>query len=510
MVSKNDLLAEVEKLKEENRVLRNEVNPVVIRLPENTETYNNLSAGKIPVFKEVKTLSYLQPQQPNISLVEGDNLAFLVAAQVELENKVDVAYLDPPYNTGKDIYTYKDNTGANKKDKHSLWVSSIERRLKLVRPLLRSTGVIMCAIGVDEVARLRIVMDEVFGEGNFVTMVTWSGSFINNAPFVSASSDYMLIYAKDLASLKEAHPKWRTNKKHAEWLLEEANNIWLSCGKDAQEATKQLRKFYLSEDAKKVFIIEPGLKMYNSFDSQGRLYRASDLSSPNGVGQTYKVVNPHTNEVVANPKRGWVHSERTFQRYVEDDRILWNGAGVPAFKRFLKDNMKVVLKDLIVQDREPANKLLARQVGRNKFSYPKDHNVLAEWFDYVTPAFRKEDTKDPFLLLDIYAGSGSSALAIAQLNMLDGGCRESILVTVNESEICEKVTAVRLKNLLTGRWASGEQMTPMLGSLKFYKTFFVTPRSQVLKNNDEDIVSYFMNPRRYEKYIKPIVASVFV
>lgn len=509
MSTKSELLAEVKLLRAENKLLKDTSHNIFPKLPESSDEYIFLGKGKIPVFKKVPKLSYVKNGEPPISLIEGDNLGFLLAAQSTMVNKVDIVYLDPPYNTGKEIYTYDDKY-VKKSDKHSYWMSAMERRLRLVKPLLRDTGVIMCAISINELARLKLVMDEVFGEDNFIANVTWSGSFINNASYVSTSSDYMLIYTKNAKVLKKENPRWRTRKKHAEELMVAAEKIWLSCGRDVQEATKQLRKFYLTMDAKNVFNIEPGLKMYNSFDSNGELYRASDLSSPNGVGLRYSVVNPYTGEIVAVPKRGWVHSEKTFQRYITENQILWNGSGVPSFKRLLKNSLSVVLKDLIVQDREFANKLIARQIGRNKFSYPKDHNVLAEWFDYVTPPQRLNDAKNPFVVLDLYAGSGSSALAVSQLNMLDDGVRECILVTTNESNICEQVTSTRLRNVLSGVWFDSKNEPKMLGSLSYYKTFYLSSKASLNFDGKQDSMEYLFKPSEYFSQIPAIVGEMFV
>ena len=474
MTTKNDLLKDIAMLRAEIEALKTDKNTFFQRKPERDDAYLNLINGQIPVFIKNEKLSLYKKNEPSIVLVEGDNLPALVAFQDKYAGSADVIYIDPPYNTGKDVYTYSDSY-KSRLDKHSRWVSFMERRLFLARDLLQETGIIMCAIGIEELSRLKLLMDTLFGEENFVANITWSGSSINNARFVSTSSDYMLIYAKNIEATKEASAKWRTQKHGAEQLLEIAEAIWIEVGHDSQKATKNLRRFYVSDEAKEIFQIEPGLKMYNAIDNEGRLYRASDLSSPSGHGGTYAIVNPHTGTVVAIPKRGWVHSMDTFQEKIDADQILWNGEGVPSFKRYLKDNLSVVLKDVIQKDRDFANKLLAKQIGRSKFSYPKDHNTLAEWLEYVIPKHRKDDVKSPPLIMDFFAGSGSTAHAVAQLNSLDQGNRSCVLVTTNEAGISKEVTAKRIRALLSGEWADEKFHTPLRGSLSYYETQFIEP-----------------------------------
>lgn len=476
MASLKDLQAQVKTLRAENKALKAEGFSFFHTIPENSEIADMLRSNKIPYFKKASTLSWQQNStQPDICLIEGDNLGVLSALQFNYTNKVDVIYIDPPYNTGKGVYTYTDtyNFSRIKRDKqqtfnrHSSWLSFMESRLVLARNLLRETGVIMCAISSEEFAHLKLLMDSIFGEENFIANVTWAGSVKNNARYVSVSSDYMLIYVKNAEALKTHNIKWRAPKPSAQALLKIANDIWNKT-LNSEQATKELREFHKTLEARAMLANEPGLKMYNSIDEEGRLYRASDLSSPSGKGGRYKIVNPNTGNVVAVPARGWVHSEKTFQQKIVDNQILWNDDNVPAYKRFLEDSTSIVLKDVIAKDRDASNKLLQKMIGRGKFSYPKDHYVLAEWIDYVTPDFRREDKKDPPIVLDFFAGSGSTGHAVAYLNSQDNGARECILITNNENEIAETVTAPRMKAALTGNWVDGKN-EQLPGNLQYFK-----------------------------------------
>jgi adenine-specific DNA-methyltransferase len=490
MATNKELQAELSLLRAQNKELLTRVSSFFIRTPEDSEASEKLRKGCIPFLQQEDKLSYrLNSGEPETFLIEGDNLAALTTLGYSHENKVDVIYIDPPYNTGKRVYTYSDSYGDNRlrdvfKDsflkKHSAWLTYMETRLTLARGLLRDSGIIIVSIGVSEHAQLRLLMDAVFGEDNFVSNVTWTGALKNNARYVSESSDYMLIYAKDIATLHDVSPKWRAKKHHAQHIINMATGFWEDNDQDIETATKELRRFYKTQEAKDIFTAEPGLKMYNTIDENGRVYRAGDLSSPNGVGADYDVINPHNNKKVALPKRGWAYSEATFKEKIEADEILWNEDNVPAYKRYLDQSLSVVLKDSIRRDRDAANKLLHKIIGNGKFSYPKDHYVLAEWIDYVMPEHRKNDLEDPPVILDFFAGSGSTAHAVAELNANDGGKRTCILITSEENDIARNVAAPRMEAILSGKWVA-ETKPEMSGSLKFCKVFYASSKHEPKK-----------------------------
>jgi len=510
MPTNKELSDELRTLRAEHAALKKRVSSFFVRTPEKTEASEKLRQGYIPYLAAEPKLSVNTDRLdlPETILIEGDNLGVLLGLNSAYESKVDVIYIDPPYNTGKRVYTYSDTYGDSRikndyreaiLNRHSAWLTYMEVRLTLARSLLRDTGAIICAIGADEHAHLRLLMDSIFGEDNFMSNVTWTGALKNNARYVSESSDYMLIYAKDKEKLQSSVPKWRAKKASAQLLIEAAKKIWEDNDNDSVNATKALRRFYKTQTARDIFAAEPGLKMYNAIDDLGKLYRAGDLSSPNGVGANYKVINPNTGNPVTLPKRGWANSEATFNNKIAANEILWNGDNVPAYKRFLENSLDIVLKDSVQRDRDASNKLLHRIIGNGKFSYPKDHNILAEWIDYVTPDFRKSDELDPPVILDFFAGSASTAHAVAELNAFDGGTRTCIAITSNENDIAREVAAARMKAVFTGHWAK-ENTIPLRGRLSFYKANFSKPVSEPKK--PWGIVKYS------QEYVQEVKAEV--
>lgn len=513
MPTNKQLMEEVRRLREENEALHKRVSSFFIRTPEKSLAADKMREGYIPYMLLDKGLCVNEDnsQLPATYLIEGDNLGVLTALSYEYSSNIDVIYIDPPYNTRKRVYTYSDTYGDSrlKTDyreaflrNHSAWLTYMEVRLTLARTLLRDTGIIMCSIGSEEHAPLRLLMDSIFGEANFVANVTWTGALKNNARYISESSDYMLIYAKNIESTHENSPKWRAKKPSAQALIAIGKRIFEESDYDCVVATKELRKFYKTQDARDIFQSEPGLKMYNSIDENGKLYRAGDLSSPNGVGASYKVINPNTGNEVTHPKRGWAYSEATFNEKINNKEILWNGDKVPTYKRFLENSLDIVLKDSINRDRDAANKLLHKIIGKNKFSYPKDHHTLAEWIDYVTPEFRKKDLQDPPIIMDFFAGSASTAHAVAQLNASDGIKRACVVVTSDENGISRSVAAERMKALYTGNWHA-ETVEPLPGRLLFYSVHYT--KATVPPKKMWGIVQYSDS---YKSFVKALVKDM--
>lgn len=402
-------------------------------------------------------------------LFVGDNLDVLPVLEPDYKGKVDVIFIDPPYNTGKKFYSYQDKLkGPSRSQTHEMWVGMMRPRLSKAIPFLRETGVFITAIGVKEQPYLRLLLDELMGEENFVSMVTMGGMLKNNASFVSTSNEYWLIYAKNKSVLKKKNIKWRAPKKSAQFLLNRSREIWFEADGNKNDAEQLLRKYFRSSEAEQLFKDEPGLKMYNRYDVNGRVYRTGDLSSPDNKGGNYVVVNPETKEVVVNPVRGWVHSQETFNRMIVEDRIEWNGNKTPYYKRYLDESLTVVKNDICYPNRLSPSRMLRQMIGRNKFTFPKDHLLIAEWLEYVIPQSRMGDIENPPIVLDFFAGSGSTAHAVAELNHKNMTNMVCVLVTSDENNIPFTVTIPRLKAMVTGEWDSGTK-PGLPGSLTIHK-----------------------------------------
>jgi adenine-specific DNA-methyltransferase len=209
-------------------------------------------------------------------MIEGDNLEVLRLLRRGYTGKVDVIYIDPPYNTGNDfIYDddrstpreeheaaagYRDEDGAlqagNGSDlgqdrrvrasRHTAWLSMMYPRLLIAQHLLKETGVFIVAIDDTEHARLKLLLDRVFGPENFIANIIWQGGRKNDSRYVSVGHDYMLIYAKNEKSLRSSGVRWREERPALEEIKEAANSAWINSGNDQEKATKLMKAWISS------------------------------------------------------------------------------------------------------------------------------------------------------------------------------------------------------------------------------------------------------------------------
>lgn len=379
--------------------------------------------------------------------IEGDNLDALKLLQESYLGKVKLIYIDPPYNTGND-FVYEDdfaessvdylarsgqksetgdrlvaNTEANGRF-HSDWLSMMYSRLRLARGLLTDDGVVIVAIDDHEHANLRSMLDQVFGPDNFLANVVWQGSGKNDARFTSGGIDYMLIYARSKSTLIETDVRFRAPKRGYDDVMTAAKRCWDESQADSGRATELFRAWWKSKPD-----VEPGLAAYSDIDAEGRVYTRDNLRSPNPrENLMYDVLHPSTGLPVKRHPNGWVYSKERMQTLIEDGRILFGAdhTTTPRLKRFLSDMSTQAIRPLVLQERAPASDALARLLGGKEFDYPKDSSVLATWINTAT-------SNDPeAIVLDFFAGSGSTAQAVMTLNGADHGHRRFILVQLDE------------------------------------------------------------------------------
>lgn len=367
--------------------------------------------------------------RPFHTVINAENFHALRTLQYTHSSQVDAIYIDPPYNTGTDDWIYSDrHVSGEDLYRHSKWLAFMERRLKVARGLLKETGVIIVAIGDDEHHRLRMLMDQVFDESNFIADITWQGGRKNHARYVSVGADYMLIYAKNLAELDARGVMWHEAKPGLADVLLAGQRAWAQSEGDSEIATSLLRAFYKSipsdHPARKI-------KHYSRVDGKdgrpGEVYFAADLSNssyrPNLI---YDVLHPVTGKPVPTPSKGWGVSRAVMEERIREGKILFgrDHTTIPTHKTYLRDKATQVADSVFYSDRRSARTHIASLLGENRFPNPKDHTVLMRWIGLITPA--------DATILDFFGGSGSTMEAVMRLNAEDGGTRQCILVTNNE------------------------------------------------------------------------------
>jgi len=389
-------------------------------------------------------------------LIEGDNLEVLRLLRRGYTGKVDVIYIDPPYNTGNDfIYDddhstprgehevaagYRDEDGAlqagNGSDlgqdrkarasRHTAWLSMMYPRLLIAQHLLKETGVIIVAIDDTEHGRLKLLLDRVFGPENFAANVVWQGSGRGDARFTSAGIDYMLIYAKSKTALIQADARWTETKLGVAEVAKAAAKAWEDSGRDPAAATTILQNWWKSapQDIAKGL---GGSRGYREIDERGRVFARDNLSSPNlRENLMYDLPHPVTGLPVRMYPNGWRYSRETMDQKIAEGRIVFGDdeSVSPRYKRFLDDDQPI--RPVFERDRAAAGLYLRRLLGSDVFEYPKDHTVLAKWIKSVSEA------NSDAVVLDFFAGSGSTGHAVMDLNAADGGRRRYILVQLDE------------------------------------------------------------------------------
>ncbi|SDU81139.1 adenine-specific DNA-methyltransferase [Microlunatus sagamiharensis] len=383
--------------------------------------------------------------------IEGDNLDALKLLQESFLGKIKVIYIDPPYNTGND-FVYEDdfaessadyltrsgqksetgdrlvaNTEANGRF-HSDWLSMMYPRLKLARGLLTDDGIIVASIGDDEHANLRLLLDQVFGPENFISDVVWQGGRKNDSRYVSNGADYMLIYARNEMHLSELGVRWREPKVGLDAALTKAASIWSTRQSEA-EASLQWKAWLKSK--KTAGEITDSVARYDQLQSEtGRpMNTYGNITWPGRGGPTYEVLHPTTREPVSLPKTGWRFQKDEMDRRMAAGQI-WFGSDETAIPRgisFLDETSEQVAISVFEQDRKAASTDMRNLMGEIAFENPKDRRVLARWLRLVTGA-----EKDA-VVLDFFAGSGSTGHAVMSLNAADGGHRRYILVQLDEA-----------------------------------------------------------------------------
>lgn len=391
----------------------------------------------LPVLTEVKERAIISdnPEAPNHILIEGDNLEALTALTYTHAGKIDVIYIDPPYNTGNKDFVYNDTyIDSENAYRHSTWLSFMSKRLRIAKKLLSDRGVIFISIDDNEQANLKLLCDEVFGGRNFIAQVIWERAYapVNLKKHFSESHDYILIYAHKIEySINNGLP--RSN---------EANERYSNPDNDIRGNWK------------------PG-----------------DLSvGPAVESNIYPITTPSGRTVLPPSGYSWRLSKEKFQKYIEENRIWFGPSGdnVPAIKRFLKDVKQgitpmTIWKYTDVGHSQDATKEVKDIFnGEARFTYPKSLRLIKR----IIHLYSQRDS----YILDFFAGSGTTMHAVMQLNAEDGGHRQCILVTNNENGICENVTYERNKRVINGYTKPNGQAVEGLhnNSLRYYRTELVS------------------------------------
>lgn len=426
---------------------------------------------ELPVLEEVEERAIeSDPSLPTNLIIEGDNYHALSVLSYTHTGKVDVIYIDPPYNTGNKDFIYNDRC-VDREDafRHSKWISLMERRLRLSAGLLSKNGLIFISIDDNEQAHLKLLCNEVFGEENFINQFVW----INNLKGrqiqgvgAAGTSEYVLCYGRSGHSISQF-------QYSASFL----KSIMPSAYKGFENEVK--------EDAAGKYIISNELYNTNSvFNEVTRpnlvfdiWYRESDsdIRFDDPRDKRYTKIEPHKNSDGIHKYHAYRWSKRKILSESRDLEFIKNGK---TFKIYTKrrDFDSTIVKDLITDITTNVGGAELKEMGIKGFNYPKP-TILIEFL--VSISAEKNAT-----ILDFFSGSGTTGHAVQRLNAKDGGKRQFILCTNNENGIAEQVTYPRIKSMINGYG----KVKGIPSNVRYFKTSFV-PKSDVSDDTRQSLIA---------------------
>lgn len=468
----HELEKQVERLQSE--IKRNSETDYGLRWMDIPEAFDENSENKIPTLEEVKELAISHDDgKPTHILIEGDNYHALTCLNYTHKGKIDVIYIDPPYNTGSDGFVYKDKRVLDKFPdgttvpadhplRHSYWLSFMEKRLRLAKNLLADDGFLCMSIDDNEYPSLKLLCDSIFGQSNYLTtfhvQVRYADKSINEEKPFKPLMEYLLFYAKSslFSPVRESvdyglekfcykiteigkGKQFQINEQKcivfqpSEWKIEKVEgNI------NGLKETWITGSIYSTMSYGKVFqtYIEPRIKE----DGLGCLYKMIGRGD-DGLGYRY-----YTGPARASSSKGKMYS------------------GIPNDKRNLYESGEIpqrLLPIITMYDFAPDFGNIRNEGGIAFNGGKKPIKMLKQIISY--------HHKKNAIVLDFFAGSGSTGHAVLQLNKEDSGVRQFIMNTNNENNICETVTYPRCKNVILGYG----KHDGLGNSIKYYRTAFI-------------------------------------
>lgn len=371
----------------------------------------------------------------NHLLIEGDNYHVLLALKTILQESVDLIYIDPPYNTGSKDFIYNDSFVDKENEYyHSKWLYFMEKRLDLAKSLLKDTGCILISIDEHEFAQLKLLSDSIFGSENFVECFVYDKkSAPKGVPpktMVASVHEYILCYAKKIGSFRFEG-------------VERSKDGWSNPDNDPRG-----------------------------------LWRNTNIKSTTSHVR-YDVVDPKTGNVFNDT---WACSQENMLKFIEENRIIFpkSARGQVRIKEFFNEmtNKTIPVKtSLGLFDGQWNTEMLTDLFGQEKMFNNAKHLKLMK---YII----KTATNKNSIIMDFFAGSGTTGHAVLELNQEDEGKRKFILVTNNEGKIMDNVCYPRIKTIVTGKREDGSQYSDGLeNNIIYYKAKFVDKDKQDIETS---------------------------
>ncbi len=383
-------------------------------------------------------------------IIQGDNLKALKALLPTYAGKIKCIYIDPPYNTGNENWVYNDNVNSpmikdwlgkvvDKEDmtRHDKWLCMIMPRVKLLRELLSEDGAIFISIDDNEQHNLRVLLDEIFGAENFLANICWQKkqSPQNDAANFSDMHDFIISYAKNRRLTTSEKDGWIRNL--------------------IPKNEKQIARYK-----------NPDNDYRGDWASGDLTSNKTRFERPNLY---YAIINPNTNEEVwPSESTVWRYERNYMNELLKDDRLFWGlkGTNFPRFKNFVTEVQEGVVPTTWWDREFAGDNQEARREFRSIFNEAEDDFATPKPTSLLTKILQIATNQDS-LILDSFAGSGTTAHAVLELNKEDGGNRKFILV--EQEDYANTITAERVRRVIKGvKTAKNENLKNGLGGTFSY------------------------------------------
>ncbi len=427
---------------------------------------------KLPILKEVKERAIINDTEtekyPNHILIEGDNLHTLTALTFTHENKIDLIYIDPPYNTGNQDFLYNDKyIDTEDSYRHSKWLSFMDKRLRISKNLISETGVIFISIDDNELTQLKLLCDEIFGQNNceniFTIKVRHENRILRRDIRYHQTTEYLLAYRKT----NSFTPPRRKNQREAD--LDYKYNI---IEKEAPYQTQNINGYKVEifkPEHYEVVEVAPGEGQFKNYSIRGSLITQSGSASEyyeknlrerkksDGFSTLYKVIGMGTRgdglgyRYIAQPPNATTRNGSYFQgrpiSKKKDDSLPY-----PNYYDFVNEFNNVGYE------------------GGVEFKNGKKP------LDFLAHVFSLANIPKNAIVLDFFAGSGSTLHALLKYNQTNKEKCQGIIVTNNENNIAEEITYKRISNVLNGYSDSRNSnfVEPIKeNNLRYFKSLYV-------------------------------------
>jgi adenine-specific DNA-methyltransferase len=456
-LEKDDLLKVIEKLESRKKY------GLIWDEEKTKEQFEKESENALPVLKEVKGKEIkTDSTKPTNILIEGDNYHALSVLNYTHQGKIDVIYADPPYNTGAKDWKYNNSfVDSNDTYRHSKWLSFMSKRLRLAKNLLKENGIICVTIDDYEIPRLLILMEEIFGEFNHLGTIA-----IRNNPAgrsttkgVSITHEYAIFFGKSSSSQVYRLERNQIQKDRYDQKDEKGFFEWVNFRKPGSMRIESPSMFYpvfVSKDSVRIpemqydSTTEEWIAKEKPKKDEQILYPIDDNGEERRWRYGVERARAEFDQFKTKIQKGKLHAY--VKGRINDEGILpmtWWDKKEYSSTAYGTNLLKDIFAELQV------------------FSYPK--SIFA-----VMDCLRVMSDKKDAIILDFFAGSGTTGHAVLKLNQEDGGMRSFILSTNNENNICEKITYERVKRVVNGyKDRKKKKIEGLGGNLKYYKTAFV-------------------------------------